>query len=489
MLNLVQLQERLKDLPMQAIMQYANGANPQVPPFLALGELNRRKKMQESAQAEQAKEMAGAPSVKEQLEQATGIMALQAQQPQQMPQQAAPQQMAAPMPAVGMAKGGITRGMDPEMLKKMLVMAALKKRGGIDQLPMRSDMFKRGDYAGGGIVAFQEGGAADVINAALEEQETADEFEGMELSPLQKLRIKKMKEQQGLPGVLERRKAFGLPEEAPDTTARTRADLERREKELQGSDTFINRLLALEAGRFGSGKMGKSMMTYEQGRQAKMDEIRKLRAAAEDQREAAKIAYKEGRFADYERGLAEARKLDIEAIKDVADIGRIEAQTKQATEGRSTNLKDMAQVEFQALVAKGRDPNDPATMQEAYRNAAAYVTYAGPRAEIQGQQARTAAARESSQDYEAAAKIVDPMIALGGSRRKEYRDILKDKGQAAADKFREDLIQNELRRMRGQGSGDRSASGSVRVTAPNGQIFTFPNQEAADKFKASAGIK
>jgi hypothetical protein len=65
MLNLVQLQERLKDVPMQALMSYANGMNPQIPPFLALGELNRRKKMQEGAAAEQAKEMEGAPTIQD----------------------------------------------------------------------------------------------------------------------------------------------------------------------------------------------------------------------------------------------------------------------------------------------------------------------------------------------------------------------------------------------------------------------------------------
>jgi hypothetical protein len=34
-MNLIQVQERLKDLPLQAIAAYANGANPDVPPYLA----------------------------------------------------------------------------------------------------------------------------------------------------------------------------------------------------------------------------------------------------------------------------------------------------------------------------------------------------------------------------------------------------------------------------------------------------------------------
>ena len=61
-MNLIQIQEHLKDLPTQAIMSYANGQNPQVPPYMALGEMNRRKTMeQRAAQAPDS-------SVKEKLE-------------------------------------------------------------------------------------------------------------------------------------------------------------------------------------------------------------------------------------------------------------------------------------------------------------------------------------------------------------------------------------------------------------------------------------
>lgn len=149
MLNLVQLQERLKDVPMQALMQYANGGNPQIPPFLALGELNRRKKMQEAAAAEEAQQSAGAPTVKEQIEQATGLMATQPPQPQEQPQEQ----------PVQMAGGGMARS--PDMMKALALMAM--KRG-LTGLPMRRDMFKRGDYAGGGIVAFSNGGGASTFD-------------------------------------------------------------------------------------------------------------------------------------------------------------------------------------------------------------------------------------------------------------------------------------------------------------------------------------
>lgn len=171
MLNLVQLQERLKDVPMQALMQYANGMNPQIPPFLALGELNRRKKMQESAAQEQAKEMAGAPSIKDQIEQAAGLMALQGSRQRQAAQQQQSAQQQAMMPAPNtttsepaqLAGGGyideVPRDyqaggrVDPAMLKKLMMMKAMqKRRPGIAGIPINT--FKRQDYAGGGIVAF-----------------------------------------------------------------------------------------------------------------------------------------------------------------------------------------------------------------------------------------------------------------------------------------------------------------------------------------------
>lgn len=211
MLNLVQLQERLKDVPMQALMQYANGANPQIPPFLALGELNRRKKMQEGAAADQAREMEGAPTVKEQIEQAAGLLALQGNRQQQAARQQAGIQSAMPMAAPNtttsepaqLAGGGFIDdivvprdyqggGMvNPDMMKRLMMMKAMqRRRPGVAGLPMRQDMFKRGDYAGGGIVAFN--GTFDSFvqetsprEGAKEREATREEKELMTLAELQ----------------------------------------------------------------------------------------------------------------------------------------------------------------------------------------------------------------------------------------------------------------------------------------------------------------
>jgi hypothetical protein len=138
-LNLVKLQEDLKLMPYDRIVAYANGANPSlVPPYMATIESQRRAKLAQQAQAEQAKQAVGAPTIKDQLVQSTGLMALQSQQQPQQAQQAAPQQTA-------------PQGMPQAAPQMPTVMAA---GGGLMELPLREDMFSRQDYAGGGIVAF-----------------------------------------------------------------------------------------------------------------------------------------------------------------------------------------------------------------------------------------------------------------------------------------------------------------------------------------------
>jgi hypothetical protein len=147
-MNLVQINERLKGLPEQVIRQYANGMNPEVPPYLALGELQRRDIAQKQMAATQGGQQGPQPSIKEQIEQKTGLMAAQALQQQQM-QQPRPQ---GPMPA----PAGVPQPEPQPQAPQATMMAA---RGGLASIPVRRDMF---DYARGGIIAFAEGGGARV---------------------------------------------------------------------------------------------------------------------------------------------------------------------------------------------------------------------------------------------------------------------------------------------------------------------------------------
>lgn len=157
-MNLIEVQDQLKSLPsspqtMQALTAYANGANPAVPPYLALGELNRRKQIMQDAQAKQASQPQG--TVKDQVEQQAGIMALQQGRQQQAMQNAMKMGMAAPQAA-------------PAGIPQPQVQAA---GGGL--MSLLSDKAKR--MNSGGIVALA--GAGDVDEAAEEAEESDDSEE------------------------------------------------------------------------------------------------------------------------------------------------------------------------------------------------------------------------------------------------------------------------------------------------------------------------
>ena len=331
-LNLVKLQDDLKMMPNQAIIAYANGANPMIPPFVALGELNRRKKLQESAQAEQAKEMAGAPTVKEQIEQSAGIAGLQPQMPQAMPQQA-PQGMPMQQP---MMQAPMQASMAPQApVAQMAYGGAVDDYaldGGIASLQVPDNMYNEDNFAGGGIVAFsgEDGSFVETSPGFYEMQESDFDIDESKLSPYERMIFRELRRRQAEPSVQERRAAFGLANEAPDTTARARAELERRQAELEKEPDFFDRILALQPGRFGSGVIGESVRRSELDRKTKLDEVLKLRAAAEDQRAAAEASFKEGRFAESERERDRANALYMESIKLGSELARNKAQIAQA---------------------------------------------------------------------------------------------------------------------------------------------------------------
>jgi len=156
-MNLIQIQDRLKGMPMQAIMAYANGQNPEVPPYLALGELNRRKQMEkQDAQAPKG-------SVKDEIEQS--LMARNSAQqgilgvPHPSMQQVQPQTQ---MPS------GAPTAQAPEMPTAEGEQYAM---GGVVALPVRNEMF---NYASGGIIAFS--GKDDDQQVKEEKTSTAGNF-------------------------------------------------------------------------------------------------------------------------------------------------------------------------------------------------------------------------------------------------------------------------------------------------------------------------
>jgi len=158
-LNLIQVQSRLQDpltVTNQDLLKYANGGNPEVPSFLALIEMNRRKQIEDTTAQFQS---ANTPSVKDQLAQSltsptmtggnrmiqvnptdapTGII-----NPTHMSQPAQPTTNPFGMPPQ------VNMTAPPPVPQPPPTQAA---RGGLMTLPVRH--FNSSSYAGGGIVAF-----------------------------------------------------------------------------------------------------------------------------------------------------------------------------------------------------------------------------------------------------------------------------------------------------------------------------------------------
>jgi len=160
--NLIQVQSSLQDpftVKNEDLIKYANGSNPEVPAFLALIEMNRRKQIEEGSAALDTTK----GTIKDQVAGAlttapTGINPTA--NPYTVNPTAAPNMV---NPAAAQPDQGITQlpqGFNPTQAPPMQqpsparpVMAA---GGGLMSLPVNH--FNESSYAGGGIVAFQSGG-------------------------------------------------------------------------------------------------------------------------------------------------------------------------------------------------------------------------------------------------------------------------------------------------------------------------------------------
>lgn len=151
-MNIIQLQDRLKGVPDQALVGYVENPTGEVPTYLALGELQRRKDMRERYQADKQPE----PSVAEQLIEETK-----------------PQGIAGMAPNVAMPNQGVGAPQpQPEMTPDMIASS------GVGALPAGN---VGQNYAGGGIVAFADGGytldpyGLDPLNVGVLEEQIAEE--------------------------------------------------------------------------------------------------------------------------------------------------------------------------------------------------------------------------------------------------------------------------------------------------------------------------
>jgi hypothetical protein len=137
-MNLLKIQDMLKGAPDQTLVGYVQNPSGQVPTYLALSELQRRKEMRASYQANKPEDKSVAEDLVQ--ESQPGVMGLPAGQPMQQAMQPPPE-----MPAEQMAQGGLAE---------------------LDT----GDMYNENNYANGGIVAFADRGYVDAdryINPSL----------------------------------------------------------------------------------------------------------------------------------------------------------------------------------------------------------------------------------------------------------------------------------------------------------------------------------
>lgn len=125
-MNILKLQNQLRSVPDDTLVGYVQNPTGNVPTYLALSELQRRKEMRNAYQSDKAEEKTVAEDL---VEEATpGIMGLPEAQGMQMAMQPPPE-----MPVEQMAQGGLAN---------------------LDV----GDMYNENNYANGGIVAFDDGG-------------------------------------------------------------------------------------------------------------------------------------------------------------------------------------------------------------------------------------------------------------------------------------------------------------------------------------------
>ena len=177
--DLIQIQNDLQDpslITLPDLMKYANGSNPEVPPFLALLEMNRRKHIKETG-----KEFAGPKgTIKDQ------IIGDSLGQPSANPTQApAGMNPAAAQPMVN--PGASPTGVNPAAAQPMVNPTQMQQQvdptmraaqGGLMSLPV--NMFKTQSYAGGGIVAFGDP-SLNTSETQLVKENQEDEY--VEVSP------------------------------------------------------------------------------------------------------------------------------------------------------------------------------------------------------------------------------------------------------------------------------------------------------------------
>jgi len=177
MFNLIEVQTALQSPSVQLadLMKYANGSSAEVPAYLALGELNRRKQLEATNTAFNAKP----PTVKDQLTNAPPAV-----NPTVAPTGIAPTATPPQLAATTAAPPRMNVAAAPVNQVNPIAPPQLAAEGGLMSIPT-PHMFKQESYANGGIVAFAEG---DYVEPNAYQKEMQDKTEKLKLSPEQEAR-------------------------------------------------------------------------------------------------------------------------------------------------------------------------------------------------------------------------------------------------------------------------------------------------------------
>ena len=233
MFNLVEVQTALQSPSVQLadLMKYANGSSAEVPAYLALGELNRRKQLEATNTAFNATP----PTVKDQLTNAPPAV-----NPTAAPQGIAPTATPPQLAATTAAPPRMNVAAAPANQVNPIAPPQMAAEGGLLSIPT-PHMFKQESYANGGIVAFsgtdESYVAADPVAAKLNEKKAYGDFRNQDASASKKESVSLSKEVQEQNDMLDRLAILEAMRTNSKLTAAQKQELENTHTEKLAAKT------------------------------------------------------------------------------------------------------------------------------------------------------------------------------------------------------------------------------------------------------------
>lgn len=359
--NLIQIQSELQNpiVRDEDLVKYANGENPQVPTFLALMEMNRRKQMEDSTKAF---DTSNQKTIKDQL-----ASALTAPTQMQSGLTSLPTGQVNPTAAPGginmtAAPQGVNMAAPPQQVNPTLNPAQPNTApipemagGGLTSLPVNH--FNAGSYAGGGIVAFAGGGSAyeqspggmyipkEEMQQPAEPAPDPDSYQGVlaglpKIQPIAMEAPEDLTREQAFAGIKENQRLAGVEEKPYAEIEKRQSAMEARQQkayEQGGLDRLIAQLSAFAKADPAKG-FGYAGAISAEASQALEREQQALR----DKQEAAQIEFHKG-LAKEDDAKKRGDAVGIQAALDAQKKAKDEyAKLQQAQQKIETDRQNIA---------------------------------------------------------------------------------------------------------------------------------------------------